>query len=56
LEFYLALPVIEYVAQAQTPSLANVHPLEYYLAFPIESPIVQGPTGPMSDVALQAGQ
>lgn len=35
LEFYLALPVSDYVTLAQTPNWANAHPLEYYLALPV---------------------
>jgi hypothetical protein len=37
LEYYLALPVNEYVAQAQASYWDNANPMEYYLALP-ESP------------------
>ncbi len=56
LEFYLALPVTEYLAVARMPSLANAHPLEYYLAFPIGSEVVQEQYNGMYDVAMEAGQ
>ena len=56
LEFYLALPVTDYIAMARTPSLANVHPLEYYLAFPIGSQVVQEQYGGMPELAMEAGE
>ncbi len=56
LEFYLALPVIEYLAIAQMPSVANVHPLEYYLAFPVGSQVAQESDNLEADMAMEPGQ
>ncbi len=49
LEYYLALPVSEYVTQAHASNWDNVHPLEYYLAFPVGPQSASNPAYAMED-------
>ena len=56
LEYYLALPVTDYLVLARTPNLANAHPLEYYLAFPVGQQEAQEQYSGMADVARDTGR
>lgn len=56
LDYYLALPVNEYIQMAYTPNWASANPMEYYLAFPVDAPVAQEQYNRMLDVAQGAGR